>query len=99
MRVSVKFSTRRVRFLCIRVCAVGIGALALVGANAHAQTINLSTNATINVPIVGGTTTVNVPVNVLGNLVNLERQRHGHARWSELAAHQCDAARHDQRPH
>ena len=38
---------------------------------AHAQTINLSTNATINVPIIGGTTTVNVPVNVLGNIVNL----------------------------
>lgn len=38
---------------------------------AQAQTINLSTNATINVPVIGGTTTVNVPVNVLGNLVNL----------------------------
>lgn len=38
---------------------------------AQAQTINLSTNATLNVPIIGGTTTVNVPVNVLGNLVNL----------------------------
>jgi hypothetical protein len=36
-----------------------------------AQTINLSTNATINVPVIGGTTTVNVPVNVLGNMVNL----------------------------
>jgi hypothetical protein len=38
---------------------------------AQAQLINLSTNTTINVPIVSGTTTISVPVNVLGNVVNL----------------------------
>jgi hypothetical protein len=38
---------------------------------AQAQTINLSTNAIINVPVIIGPTTVSVPVNVLGNVVNL----------------------------
>jgi hypothetical protein len=54
--------------LCIRVCGAAIAALAPVAA--QAQTINLSTNATINVPVIG-TTTISVPVNVLGNVVNL----------------------------
>ena len=38
---------------------------------AQAQTINLSTNATINVPLISGPTAVTVPVNVLGNVVSL----------------------------
>ena len=55
----------------VRKCGFSL-CLSIAGLSfAHAQTINLSTNATINVPIIGGTTTVNVPVNVLGNLVNL----------------------------
>ena len=55
----------------VRKCGLSL-CLSIAGLSfAHAQTINLSTNATINVPIIGGTTTVNVPVNVLGNLVNL----------------------------
>src|SRR5262245_64182513 len=49
-------------FLCLSVAGHSL---------AQAQTINLSTNATINVPVIGGTTTVSVPVNVLGNLVNV----------------------------
>jgi hypothetical protein len=68
MRVRVSLSRRRVRLLCIRVCGAAIAALAPVAA--QAQTINLSTNATINVPVIG-TTTISVPVNVLGNVVNL----------------------------
>ncbi len=42
-----------------------------VAARAHAQIVNLSTNATISIPVIGGTTTVTVPVHVLGNTVNL----------------------------
>ncbi len=53
----------------LSVCVAAIAALAPVGA--QAQTINLSTNTTINVPVIGGPTTVSVPVNVLGNVVNL----------------------------
>ena len=55
--------------LCIGVLAGAIAAQALVGTDAQAQTITLSTNATIGVPV--GPTMVSVPVNVLGNVVNL----------------------------
>jgi hypothetical protein len=49
-------------YICV--CAAG-------SSLAQAQTINLSTNAIINVPVIIGPTTVSVPVNVLGNVVNL----------------------------
>jgi hypothetical protein len=49
-------------YICV--CAAG-------SSSAQAQTVNLSTNATINVPVISGPTTVSVPVNVLGNVVNL----------------------------
>jgi hypothetical protein len=39
--------------------------------SAQAQLLNLSANATIKLPVIGGTTSVSVPVNVLGNTVNL----------------------------
>ena len=71
----------------------------LLGAIAQAQTINLSTNATINVPVIGGPTTVSVPVNVLGNVVNLNVNVTGAAGGREPAAHQRNGARHHQWQH
>jgi outer membrane autotransporter protein len=73
MRVRVSLRRSKVSLLCVRVCAAAIAALvcAAGGSVAQAQLINLSTNTTINVPIVSGTTTISVPVNVLGNVVNL----------------------------